>query len=239
MRRLFILASVVGGAVSIALLLAQSSSGHSGAVVELTANSANVSGAPEPVRIQIVRWSSSEEREKLLSAWELKTASDKGSAKGAGKLGKGAAKGSAGSGFAKGRGGPAPAAAVVSPESALAKALQESSTVGYVWSSEIAGYALRYAGRIENADGTRRIILITERRIGAVSQKWNPLPPASPNSYEFSVIELRVNAKGEGEGKVSLTGGLTPDAAAQVLTLEDYDKLPVVLRDVKSKAMQP
>jgi len=27
----------------------------------------------------------------------------------------------------------------------------------------------------------------------------------SPSNYEFSLIELRLNAKGEGEGKVSLT----------------------------------
>ena len=238
MHRSFILAALVVGIVSITLLLAQTSSSHSGGALDLTATTANVSGAPDSVRIQILRWSSAEEREKLLSAWELKPApTDKGSARGGGKLGKGGAKGPGGAGFGRGRG--ETVAAVITPESALAKALQESATVGYVWSSEIVGYALRYAGRIENADGTRRIILITERRIGAVDQKWNPLPPAAPNSYEFSVIELRVNAKDEGEGKVSLTGRLTTDPAAQTVTLEDYDKLPITLRDVKSKATQP
>src|SRR5262249_44547896 len=81
-----------------------------------------------------------------------------------------------------------------------ARALEESATVGYLWSSEVAGYALRYAGKVDNADGSQRIVLITQRRLGAVNQLWRPVAEGAANSYEFSVIELRVNAKGEGEG---------------------------------------
>jgi hypothetical protein len=119
----------------------------------------------------------------------------------------------------------------------LARALQEAPTVGYLWTSEIAGYALRYAGRTANADGSQRIVLITQRRLGAVSQRWNPSFEAAPNTYEFSVIELHLNAKSQGEGKVSVAGKLA--APAGIVTLENYDALPVVLRDVKTKAPQP
>ena len=46
-----------------------------------------------------------------------------------------------------------------------------------------------------------------------------------------------MNAKGEGEGKASLTGKVAPDDAAKMVALESYDALPVVLRNVKSRAI--
>ena len=102
-----------------------------------------------------------------MSAWESEIPASGGRIEGAGKAaekqGKGAGKGPAGPG-----GG---AAATQSPEAALTHALQEATTVGYLWSSEMAGYALRYAGKIENPDGSQRIILITQRKLGAVNQR--------------------------------------------------------------------
>ena len=199
--------------------------------VNFTATSANIASAPEPVRIEILRWSTDEERDKLMSAWSLKPTATPGS-----KAGKGAGKqGKAGKGPGPGGG----AAATQSPEAALAHALQEADTVGYLWSSEMAGYALRYAGRIENADGSQRIILITQRKLGTVNQVWRPTVDGASNSYEFSVIELRLNAKGEGEGKVSLTGKVAEDAAARIVAIENYNALPVVFREVRKAAGRP
>jgi len=123
----------------------------------------------------------------------------------------------------------------MTPEASLARALNETTTVGYLWSSEVAGYALRYAGKVDAADGSRRIILIT-RRLGAVNQRWNPTFQGTANSYEFSVIELRLNAKGEGEGRASLVGKVAPDMAAKIVTLENYDALPTVFNTVRMRA---
>ncbi len=133
-----------------------------------------------------------------------------------------------------GEGGAAPAAEVLTPGVALSRALEEAATVGYLWSSESVGYAFRYAGRIENPDRSQRIVLITDRRLGAMNRLWNPTFQGDPNNYEFSVIELRLNGKGEGEGKASLTGNLVPDAAAKIVTIESYDALPPVFRNVRS-----
>jgi hypothetical protein len=108
--------------------------------------------------------------------------------------------------------------------------------VGYIWSSEVAGYALRYAGKVASADGGERIILITDRRLGNANDLWKPVGPGPASTYEFSVIELRLNAKGEGEGKASLTGKVAPDSAAKILAPENYDALPVVLKNVKRRA---
>jgi hypothetical protein len=199
--------------------------------VTFTAATANIASAPEPVRIEILRWSTDEERDKLMSAWSLKPVATPGS-----KAGKGAGKqGKAGKGPGAGGG----AAATQSPEAALARALQEAATVGYLWSSEMAGYALRYAGRVENPDGSQRIILITQRKLGTVNQVWRPTVDGASNSYEFSVIELRLNAKGEGEGRISLSGRVAEDAGAKIVAIENYNALPVVFREVRKVEGRP
>ena len=53
------------------------------------------------------------------------------------------------------------------------------------------------------------------------------------------MIELRLNAKGEGEGKVSLTGKIAADAAAKIVTVENYNALPVVFRNVRKVPGRP
>jgi len=218
----------VAAILAAALLFAETPSTSQNGLLQLTATTANVAGAPDPVRIEILRWSTEEERERLTDSWNLKPSAAEAPA------GRGSEKGAAKQGKAAGRGrGPANAATnSLTPEAALAKALNETTTVGYLWSSEMAGYALRYAGKVDGPDGSQRIILITQRRLGAVNQRWNPAFEGAANSYEFSVIELRLNAKGEGEGRVSLVGKVVPDVAAKIVTLENYEALPAVMRDV-------
>jgi hypothetical protein len=112
-------------------------------------------------------------------------------------------------------------------------ALGEAPVVGYLWSSEAAGYALHYAVRLAEPDGGERIILITDRRLGAWNDLWKPVGTAAATNYPFSVIELHLNSKGEGEGKISLTGKMTVDSRAKTMALENYSALPVVLRNVR------
>lgn len=193
--------------------------------LNLVATTANAANAPEPVRFEITRWSSDQERERLLAAFQLRNNTAKGGDKG-------------GKGKAGGR-GPAPETNdPITPEVSLAKALEGAPTVGYLWSSEISGYAIRYAGRIASADGSQRVILITQRRLGAVNQRWNPTTGA-PNKLEFSVIELRLNSINMGEGKASLTGTIAADAAAKIVAPANYESLPVTFKDVKPAPKRP
>jgi hypothetical protein len=108
-----------------ALLLAQNPS----AILNLTATSVNVSGAPDPVRIEILRWSTDEERPEL-AAWNLKPTSTEGPPR------------------ARPPRQTHCAGACSSPHAHALVALArpaEVTTVGYLWSSELAGYALRFA----------------------------------------------------------------------------------------------
>lgn len=200
--------------------------------LRFTATTANVTGAPDSIRIDLMRWSTDVERDKLMSAWNLKPAADS-KADSKGEAGRGAAGRGAARGGGRGGRGAIEEAAPQTPQAALAAALQGAPTVGYLWSSEVAGYAIRYAGKTAGPDGSERILLITDRRLGAITGLWQPAAPTPPSAYDFSVIELRVGSKGEGEGKISITGQVVPDSAAGIVALADYAALPVVLTKMK------
>lgn len=128
----------------------------------------------------------------------------------------------------------------LTPEGSLMAALEKAPTLGYLWTSAISGYAVHYAVRVPQPDGGQKIILITDRRLGDQDDSWKPVGPAAasqppPNDYEFSILELHLNAKGEGEGKASVAGKLTLDNTSKAIVLENYGALPVVLKGVTLK----
>ena len=118
----------------------------------------------------------------------------------------------------------------------MTAALQRAPTLGYLWTSESAGYSLRYAYRLPQPDGSERIVLVTDRRLGSWNGLWKPAGSATPTDYQFTLIELRLNARGEGEGKASLTAKVTVDTPAKTFALDGYSTLPVVLKGVKRQA---
>jgi hypothetical protein len=81
--------------------------------------------------------------------------------------------------------------------------------------------------------GGERIILATSRALGAQSPQWKPTGGEPATDYEFTVIELRLNAKGLGEGKTSLTAKVIVDNEAKTIALENYTAAPVILQNVK------
>lgn len=224
-------------------------------VLSLTATTDNVVGAHDSIRIDVLRWSTDAERDQLLSAWTRPrapvTAGRGRGGRGAGGRAPGAdpapdpaavgnAPGPAG-GRGSGRGGrgagraSAPQGPPPTPENSLKAALTNAPIVGHLWSSEVAGYSLRSAVRLAEPDGGERILLLTDRRLGAWNDLWKPVGSDSVTNYEFSVIELHLNSKGEGEGKISLAGKVAPDGAAKTLALESYGAVPVVLKNVRRK----
>jgi hypothetical protein len=222
-------------AVALAAILSAADAPTAKPVAIFTATTENVNNAREPIQIVVRRWSTDAERDKLLAAWNVPNpVTSLRPAEGRGPDDANAGRGRGGRG---GRGGaPAEAPAQKTPESALAAALGSAPSVGDLWSSESVGYSLSYAVRIPEPDGKERIVLITDRRLGGYANLWKPVGPAPATKYEFSLIELRLNAKGEGEGKISLTGNVVIDTAAKTFALENYDALPVVLRNVRRRA---
>jgi len=119
----------------------------------------------------------------------------------------------------------------ITPIEALTTALVKAPTIGYIWTDEATGYSIKYAYRLPLPAGGERIVLATSRALGGGSIQWKPTEPAT--DYEFTVIELRLNAKGLGEGKTSLTSKVIVDNDAKTLAIENYTAAPVILQNVK------
>ena len=223
--------------------------------LNLTAKSANVSEAGIPVRINILRWSTDEERLPMLAALNpaLAPAPAAGARGGRGRGARGddpapdpaqaevdadarGARGGRGGrgGGGGGRGGDAAAPAKPpDPISNLSAAIGKAPTVGYVWTNEVVGYSIKYAQRLPFSDGGERILLVTERKLGGYNNSWKPAGSATPSDYDFTVFEIRLDPKGAGEGKTSLTTKVVVDSEAKALVLENYSGTPAILSAVK------
>jgi hypothetical protein len=190
----------------------------------LTLRAVGVGPAELPLTIEVFRWSSDAERSPLIAALAPAPAPPAAPAA-ANEAGGRAGRGGGGRGGRGGRG----AAAPVDPMARLTSAIKAAPTVGFVWGDGVTGYSIKYAWRAPSADaGTERIVLVTDRRLGAHAPAWTP-PSGSAADAEFTVIEMRV-ANGTGEGKTSLATKIAVDAAAQTLALEGYPAAPVQLK---------
>ena len=200
--------------------------------INLAAMSANVNQSGNPVRIRILRWSTDDERNQVLTALNSPApaaaqaaGADRG---GAARGGRGGA-GRGGRGGRRGGGEPGPP---LTPIAALTVAIGRAPTVGFIWTNDVTGYAIKYAYHTSLPDGGERIIIATDRRLGAYSTAWKPASTTATD-YEFTLVELRLDAKGLGEGKTSLTTKVTLDNEAKTVALEDYAATPALLQNVK------
>jgi hypothetical protein len=97
------------------------------------------------------------------------------------------------------------------------------------------GQPLRYAWQTMQANGLRRIVLAAERYLSPEAIKAEPRAV----DYPFTVIEIRADAVGDGDGKMALASKLTFDKASNTLTLEDYDNAPIRLTRVTVRTLKP
>ncbi len=111
----------------------------------------------------------------------------------------------------------------------LLDTLQSMPRVGYFRTPNTLGYDLHYARHQPLPDGGERVVLATDRRIGF----WEAANQPRSIDYPFTVIELHLNADGEGEGKMSIATKITADKESKIVVLEDYANQPVRLQSVK------
>jgi len=111
----------------------------------------------------------------------------------------------------------------------LLDALRKLPRAGYIKTPNSIGYDLRFAQRAPLPDGGERIVLATDRYITF----WEAVNRPRTIDYPFTVIELRINADGEGEGKMSLATKITADKEQKLIVLEDYATQPVLLTTVR------
>src|SRR5438128_12449623 len=213
--------------------------------INFTAKSANVRESGTPIRINLLRWSTDEERNSLVAAMNptAPPAPEGGARGGRGRgldpndpaladvVGVGAAP--AGRGGREGRGGRGDAPAPPNPIASLTAAIAKAPTLGYIWTNEVVGYSIKYAYRMSLPDGGERIILATDRRLGGSSPSWKLTAASTPTDYDFTIFEIRLDSKGVGEGKTSLTSKVVVDNEAKTLAIDNYAATPAMLQGVK------
>jgi hypothetical protein len=229
----------IGGIIELAIALCATPT-HAQAEINLTATSANVSEPGSPVTIRILRWSTDEERTPVVAALNpapppataspASAAASPSAAPGGAAAG---ARGGAGRGGRGARGGRGGVSAPLSPIAALTAAIGRAPTLGYIWTNDVTGYSIKYAYHTSLPNGGERIVLATDRRLGAYSPAWKPATAAPLTDYEFTLIEIRMDAKGPGEGKTSLTTKVIVDNEARTIALDPDAATPVILKNVK------
>jgi hypothetical protein len=91
------------------------------------------------------------------------------------------------------------------------------------------GLDVRFAHRMVLPDRTEHILLIAQRPIDLQFEAQRP----GVGSYPFAMAELRIEPKGEGEGKLSLATKLTGNPEKGFVRGQDYDRQPMSLTQVK------
>ena len=114
------------------------------------------------------------------------------------------------------------------------QALQELPSVGYLWpGSNGVGYSLKVCLSFGDAERGERITFITGRSLGAFAREpWRAVDEPNPPVTGYTVIELRLDADGNGEGKMSLAADVMFDTEAGTVALDNYDTTPVLLEAV-------
>jgi hypothetical protein len=108
--------------------------------------------------------------------------------------------------------------------------LRRLPEVGFIRTPDSLGYPLRYAAQEPLPDGGRRIVLATDRPI----RFWETWSSSRTLDYPFTVVELQMNANGEGEGKLALATRIIP-LDGRIL-LENWSVAPVHLKQVQRQS---
>jgi hypothetical protein len=115
----------------------------------------------------------------------------------------------------------------------LLSALQKvSPRVGYIKMPNRLGYDLRYARQVPDEEGGRRILLGADRWIGFAEARNQ----TRTVDYPFTIIEMRLNSRNEGVGKMAVATMITWNREKNVIELENYGTEPVRLNNVRRRS---
>ncbi|MET0790258.1 MAG: hypothetical protein ABW061_01940 [Polyangiaceae bacterium] len=114
-------------------------------------------------------------------------------------------------------------------------ALIKLPTLGHVWlDGSPVGFSVKYAHRSPLPDGGERITFVTDKRLDYYEfKKWSPMPPLAAKDTGYGVVELYLDANGQGTGTLSLVADVEVDGAAADVSLADA--APKVLINAKAE----
>ena len=103
--------------------------------------------------------------------------------------------------------------------------------VGFIMTQGTLAYALYYARENNLPDGTKQVVLATNRPIsfaGSVS-------PGTMQKYDLGVVEMRFDKSGKGEGKIIGMGMASIDKATGKIEVNNYGGQPTRLLQIKEE----
>jgi hypothetical protein len=107
--------------------------------------------------------------------------------------------------------------------------LKDMPPVGYIRNPASTGWELRFARSTPLPDGGEQVVLATDRPISF----WESSNQPRTIEYPFTVIELRLDAQGEGEGKLSAATKILADKQSGTIVLENYAMQKTLLQRVR------
>jgi hypothetical protein len=115
---------------------------------------------------------------------------------------------------------------------AMVRIMQDLPQVGYIRGANTMGDALFYAWSTNNPDGSRQVVIATDRPISAAAM----VAPGAANKYDATVIEMRFKKDSKkGEGKIVVAGKASIDPATGKPKITNYEGEPVMLESITSK----
>jgi hypothetical protein len=115
----------------------------------------------------------------------------------------------------------------------LLDSIRSAKRVGNLRTPNSVGYELRLALIEPGKDGSRRILLFTDRPVGFYEATNRP----PSYEYPFTVIDMVMPAEGKGKGSMSIAAKIIP--AGRTIIVENYDTQPVQLNNVESRKLTP
>jgi hypothetical protein len=112
-------------------------------------------------------------------------------------------------------------------QDAFLRALVDLKSVGWIATPTSLRYDFFYARSTKTDEGGRRILLITDRPM----QIWERLGAAPSRDYPFTVVELRLDKSGTGNGTLAQLVQLR--LSGDVLGIENLASGPMKLNEVK------
>jgi hypothetical protein len=114
---------------------------------------------------------------------------------------------------------------------ALLSALQKiKPRVGYMRRPSSLAWDLYYAREVKREDGTRQIILASDRPI-AFREVVNS---TRSEQYAFTIIDIRFDAEGKGTGQLAGAAKVSFNKTTNHIEIESYGSRPIDLINVKS-----
>jgi hypothetical protein len=111
----------------------------------------------------------------------------------------------------------------------LLDVLQDMPAMGHFGVPGNLGWDIHFARKVPLPDGGERVVLVTDRRIGF----WEAANQPRSIDYPFTVIELRLDRDGDGEGTMSIATKVIYDKEQNMITLENFQNQPVRLTNLK------